>query len=182
TVSRVAAAPPLEGLARSIVEGVGRVGYFLVSPAFVLAACLALLSALGLGSAALRERRPFTFALGLFLALFFITATVHFLLEPGDWLNATLNLLSALAIWWVCLRFLALRGSGTGDRGSGTEVVGESDPRSPIPDPWPGAARVGVLMAAVAYTGNFAYVLEQLLGTGGRTSGNLGVAARDFGE
>src|SRR5439155_14790447 len=91
TVSRVAAAPPLEGLARSIVEGLGRVGYFLVSPAFILAACLAFLSALGLGAAALRERRPFTFAVGLFLALFFIIATVHFLLEPGDWLNATLN-------------------------------------------------------------------------------------------
>src|SRR5207253_6592640 len=47
---------------------------------------------------------------------------------------------------------------------------------------WPRAAKLGVLLVALAYSGNFAYVLEQLLGTGGRTSGDLGVAARDLGE
>src|SRR5438067_8360038 len=78
TVSRVAAAPPLEGTPRAIVEALGKVGYFLVSPSFVLAACVAFLAALGLGSGALRERRPYTMALGLFLALFFTVAIAHF--------------------------------------------------------------------------------------------------------
>src|SRR5205823_4309169 len=155
TVSRVAAAPPLEGVARAIVEGLGRVGYFLVSPAFILAACLALLSALGLGAAALRERRPYTFALGLFLALFFIIATIHFLLEPGDWLNAALNLLSALAIWWVCLlRFWILD--------FGFWIYPDTQPQiqNPKSKIQNRAAKVGILLVALAYSGNFAYVLE----------------------
>jgi hypothetical protein len=157
TVSRVAAAPPLEGTPRAIVEDLGRVGYFLVSPAFILAACLAFLAALGLGSSALREGKAGTLALGLFLALFFTVAVAHFWLQSQDWLNATLNLLAMAAIWWVGLQFAAKHGA-------------------------PRAAKAGVLLIAIAYAGNFGYVLEQLLGTGAATPGSLGVAARDAGE
>ncbi|MFL5733225.1 MAG: hypothetical protein ACJ78Q_08495 [Chloroflexia bacterium] len=157
TVSRVAAAPPLEGTPRAVVEALGRAGYFLVSPAFLLGAALALLAALGLGASALRDRKPLTLALAIFLALFFTMAIAHFWLAGSDWLNAWLNLLAALAIWWVCILFLLQSGP----------------PRS---------AKAGVLLIALAYTGNFAYVLEQLLGNGGDTPGALGVTARDMGE
>src|SRR5438067_10956890 len=71
TVSRVAAAPPLEGTPRDIVEALGRVGYFLVSPAFLLAALLGWLAVAALARRAIRDGRAGRQALSFLLAILF---------------------------------------------------------------------------------------------------------------
>jgi hypothetical protein len=159
TVSRLASAPMLTGRPRDIIEGVGRIGYFLVSPTIILAVLVALLAAFMAGRDALVERRPARFALACYLALFAVVVTGHTFLETQRWLNISFNILSGIAVWWLTVVFL-------------------------LDGKWPRAARVGVLLAAVAYTGWFIFVLQELsvpAGAGGGQSG-LALAALNVGE
>jgi hypothetical protein len=177
TLSRLGSAPPLQGPARDAIEALGRVGYFLVSPSFILAAFLLLLAAFLLGTAALRldsrskvqspKSKPsgspglwtLDFGLAVYLALFAVLAIAHTFAagqENQQWLNMLLNIASLLAIWWVCARFLAARDG-------------------------PGAAKVGMLLVVIGYSGSFWYVLQQMLAASDGLGG-AGVAARDVGE
>ena len=157
TVSRLASAPPLQGTARDIIEGLGRVGYFLVSPTFMLVALLVLLAALQLGASVARGKSTVAVVLASYLAVFAVFAVAHTLLEQQAWLNITFNLLSALAIWWLAVRFL-------------------------FSDLYSRAARLGVLLLALAWTGWYLYVLRQLLGDRVADAGQWDLAVLSIGE
>lgn len=133
-VSRLAAAPPISGVGRTIIEILGRTGFFLLSTAFLLALALMLVSAMRFGDVAYRKRYGPDAALSFYLAVFGIVCLANTVLallsySQESWLTPAFNVLSALAIWWLALRFM-LR------------------PRS-----WP--ARLGVLLVALAYSGWF---------------------------
>jgi len=138
TVSRMAAAPTLEGLPRTIVEVLGRTGIFVLSTSFLLAASLVCLSALSFGALANQERRPLMLALAYFLPLFTAFAIAHSFLETQVWVNVVFNILALMAMWWVALSFVMNR-----------EVTVE--------------ARIAVLLVALAWSGWYYYVLGALL-------------------
>jgi hypothetical protein len=146
-VSRLAAAPPIEGMPRTIIETLGRFGFFLLSTAFLLAVSLLFLSALQFGERAYSQRRAADMALAFYLCIFGVFALSHTLLAlmspSGEqaWLNVTFNMLSALGIWWLAFRF----------------AIGEA--------PW--AARGAVLLVALAYTGWYWAVLFTIKGVPG---------------
>jgi hypothetical protein len=143
-ISRLAAAPPLEGVGRTIVEVLGRIGIFVLSASFLLAAGLFLLSVVQFGEHANRLRRAGDLALSIYLGLFAVFTAAHALLislavfRDALWLNVTFNLLSALALWWVGLRF-AMQQAG------------------------PVAAKVAVLLVPLAYSGWYYSVLQPWL-------------------
>lgn len=163
TISRLAAAPQLEGTARDIIEGVGRIGLLLVSPAFILASLLILLSSLELGVEANRVRRPFDVALSFYLLLFGAFTLAYSLLaalgllREESWIVITFNILSFVAAWWLALRF-ALDGKQ------------------------PGAARWAVVLIALAYTGWYYYVLQQQAPSIGASFAGAPVLVLDLGE
>lgn len=134
-VSRLAAAPPIEGVARTIIEFLGRTGFFLLSTAFLLAVGLVVVSALGLGERASRPRRLDDMALSIFLCVFAAFALAQTLLSflsaggTQSWLTTSFNVLSAGTLWWLTIRFVVTEASIT--------------------------SRVAVVMVALAYTGWF---------------------------
>ncbi len=162
-VSRLAAAPPIEGIARTIIETLGRIGFFLLSTAFLLAVALLVISALQFGERAYHWRRVSDLALAIYLSVFAIFALAYTLLTllvlsgDQDWLNVTFNLFSAIAIWWLAIRFIVR------------------------PVSW--AARASVLLLALAYTGWYWAILLSIRGVPG--TGTLldnPVDALQFGE
>ncbi|MBF6613700.1 MAG: hypothetical protein IVW55_11290 [Chloroflexi bacterium] len=163
TVSRLAAAPPLQGVARTFIEYLGRVGIFLLSPSFVLAASLFLLSVITYGSYASSRGDVVRITLSIYLALFAVIATVHSLfialqLFPDQvWFNISFNILSLIAVWSLAIYFLS--------RGDAAR-----------------AARLSVLFVAVAFAGWYYYVLQQSISDFGLRLPLDPVAARDFGE
>lgn len=157
TISRLGSAPMLQGTLSDIVSGLGQVGRFLVSPALILAVMLVLLSALLVGRNALGENRLFTFLFAFYLAVFTAIVAAHTFLGTYRWLNIGLNLLSAITVWWIAI--LCFRE--------------DSQPRS---------ARVGVALVALAYTGWYIYVLQQLLAGTGSGSSDLGVIIVSLGN
>jgi hypothetical protein len=165
TVSRMAAAPPLEGTARTIIETVGRAGIFLISPAFILAATLLFLSVSTFGSSSTpgEPRRPGRVALAIYLAVFAGLAAAQSLLSalslfsPQPWLVITFNLLSGVAMWWVALSFALSR---------------QTEP----------AQRVAVLLIALSYSGWLYYVLQQQAPNAGMGFAGAPVFVRDLGE
>ncbi|MDQ6695188.1 MAG: hypothetical protein M3014_12340 [Chloroflexota bacterium] len=135
TVSRMAAAPVIQGTARSVIEALGRIGLFMVSPTFILAALiffLGLFNYLSEGGPARRWRTALVSYLLVFgaalLALLFLSSTT--------WLVITFNLLSFAAVWLLALNYTA-NASATW---------------------W---ERSGVLLVALAYTGWYYYVVQQ---------------------
>ena len=136
-VSRIGAAPPLEGTPRDIVEALGRTGIFMSAPAFILAACLYYLSILNLGTRC-RHRNRAGVALAIYLATFGAFALVHSFLPTLTWVNVSFNLLSLVAVWWVALA-----------------SFGRRDASLP--------AGSAVLLVALAWTGWYYYVLQPTL-------------------
>jgi hypothetical protein len=128
----------LEGTGRSITEAVGTVGVFLVSPAFIVALSLLLVSSVAFGARATRFGRVWDVALAFVLALFGVVVGTHAFLEGGSWFTLTLVLLSLVALWLMVGRFALLAA--------------------------PGAAKFGVLLCALAYSCWDIYVLGQLAG------------------
>ncbi len=157
TISRLASAPMLEGTPRAVVEGLGKVGLFLISPALILALVLVILSAFLIGRDAMRGGRPLTFAFAYYLALFAAVVIASTLLGTHGWLIIGFNVLSAASVWWIAI--LCWRDG--------------SKPRS---------ARVGVMLVALAYTCSYTYVLQQLLSTPGPGSNDFGVIIASLGN
>jgi hypothetical protein len=143
TVSRLAANPVLTGTPRSIVEVLGSLGYFVVSSAFIVAVVVTLLGAMLAGSRALIDHRTNRLALACYLALFAVVVATHTLLTTlhliagQPWLSVGFNLLAAIAVWWLALTFT---------------FNATRDP----------AMRVGIILAAVAYSAWYFYVVREL--------------------
>ncbi|MEO5952131.1 MAG: hypothetical protein ABIQ44_06615, partial [Chloroflexia bacterium] len=135
-VSRLAAAPPIEGVARTIIEALGRTGFFLLSTAFLLAVALLVISALHLGERASNRHRIDDMGLAIFLCVFAIFSLSQTLLSfmsnegTQEWLTVTFNVLSAATLWWLTIRFVLTESS----------VV----------------ARIAVVLVTLAYTGWYA--------------------------
>ncbi|MDQ5824973.1 MAG: hypothetical protein M3441_12320 [Chloroflexota bacterium] len=136
TISRLAAAPTLEGTPRDIVESVGRVGLYLISPTAILALAVLLLLVIQAGAGAIRTRDASKMAVGLFLAIFGLVGLVHTFYPTLLWLNVTLNLLTFIALWWVAVMCLVAQERST-------------------------SMRVGVVLVALAYSGWLYYVVQQ---------------------
>lgn len=149
-VSRFAAIPPLEGVPRTIIEILSRIGIFLLSTAFLLAAGLLFMTAIRLGERAYRRHRRGDMALSFYLGIFGVFCLAQTLLSlfsgsiTQDWLNLTFNILSALAVWWITVRFVLAGGSWT--------------------------VRGAVLLVALAYTGWYWAILFSFTGVPGNQS------------
>lgn len=157
TLSRLASAPTLEGTPRDIIEALGRVGFFLVSPAFILAVLLAVLAALAIALDALRHRRSLAIAFAFYLAIFVAITAAHTFLETQDWLNLAFNLLSLIALWWLTVLFLTAPGHSF-------------------------ASRLAIVLVTLAYTGSYVYVLLELTADNSQRLGSVAVTSRDLGE
>ncbi|MEA2576267.1 MAG: hypothetical protein QOH93_3565 [Chloroflexia bacterium] len=136
TVSRLAAVPTLEGTPREVIEFVGRIGLYLISPTVILTLSVLLLLVVRTGATAIRTRDATRLALCLFLAIFGQLALAHTFYPTLLWLNVTLNLLTFVALWSVAVFCIAARTRTT-------------------------AMRVGVVLVALAYSGWIYYVLQQ---------------------
>jgi hypothetical protein len=160
-VSRTAAAPPLSGIGRTIVEALGRTGFFLFATAFLLATALLLLSAWRLYELARAEGHRDDVALAAFLALFAIMDVVQSLLSASSVVTSEgiltfiFNIFSLLAVWWLTLRFL---------------VVG----RQPV------MVKAAVSLAAVAYSCWYYSILVGSISVGGLAVGSTDILR--FGE
>src|SRR5437588_8841579 len=86
TVSRLGAAPMLEGTPRDIIQGFAGVGLFLVSPSLLLALLLVVLAALQIARDALRERRLLESLFAFFLPLFAVVVAAHTIFATQRWL------------------------------------------------------------------------------------------------
>ena len=157
TLSRLGSAPTLEGTPRDIIEALGKVGFLLVSPAFILAALLLLLAALTIAVQAPHHHRPSTLALAYYLVIFLAITAAHTFMPTQDWLNLAFNILSLVALWWLALHYLLTPGH-------------------------PLAFRIGILLIVLAYTGSYAYVILQLATNNSQGLGPLAVTVRDLGE
>lgn len=160
-VSRTAAAPPLSGIGRTIVEALGRTGFFLFATAFLLATVLLLVSVWRLYEMARAEHHLDDMVLATFLALFAILDMAQSILTATSavtsegMLTFIFNVFSFLAVWWLTLRFV---------------VVGR-DTLMP---------KIAVSLAAVAYSCWYYSIL-----LGGISLGGLSVGSTDilrFGE
>ena len=172
TVSRLAAAPPLEGTPRAVVEMLGRIGISLLSPAFILALALFFLSLVEAGDRLRRTLRYNRTDLALIYYLFvygaflLAHAALSVLVEAAvqSWLVVTINLLSFISIWWLALRF-SVRSGARAEQS--THSAG---------------ARLGVLLIAVAYTGWLYYVAQQEMPVLAAGAPGAGLIVRDAGE
>jgi hypothetical protein len=147
----------LEGTPRAIIEAAGEIGLFLVSPAFLLAALALLIYLLTSLGAAQPARSLERSLLAFLLAAVGSFAVVHVLFAKAAWIDTTLNLLSLLAIVSITLIFVF-------------------SPDAPVP------AKIAVSLVAAGYTGQFLYVLHQLVGGGSSGLAAAAVSARDLGE
>lgn len=160
-VSRFAAAPPLSGIGRTIVETLGRTGFFLFATAFLLATALLLLSVWRLHELARAEGHPDDVALAVFLGLFAIFDVAQSALSASSivtsegWLTAFFNLFSVAAVWWLTMRFLIVGG----------------EPIMP---------KVAVLLAVLAYSCWYYSILLGGISLGGTTIGSTEIL--HFGE
>ena len=160
-VSRTAAAPPLSGIGRTIVEALGRTGFFLFATAFLLATTLLLLSAWRLYELARAEKHGDDVALAVFLALFGILDVVQSLLSAASVVTSEgiltfiFNVFSLLAVWWLTVRFL---------------VVGRQSVM----------AKIAVSLAAVAYSCWYYSILFGSMSVGGLAVGSTDILR--FGE
>jgi hypothetical protein len=160
-VSRTAAAPPLSGIGRTIVEMLGRTGFFLFATAFLLATALLLISAWRLYELARNEHHLDDVALAVFLALFAILDVVQSVLTASSAVTSegiltfSFNVFSLIAVWWLTVRLLS---------------VGHE----------PRIVKVAVSLAALAYSCWYYSIL-----VGGISLGSFNVGSTDilrFGE
>ena len=136
TISRLAAAPNLEGFPRDAIEFVGRAGLYLITPTVLLSLALLLLVAVRTGAVAVRKRDRSVLGLSLFVAIYGLFALAHTFYETLLWLNVAFALLSVAAVWGVALVCLVRR--------TRTAFM-----------------LAGVVLTALAYTGWLYYVVQQ---------------------
>jgi hypothetical protein len=160
-VSRMAAAPPLSGIGRTVVEALGRTGFFLFATAFLLATALLLLSAWRLFELARAEHHPDDVALAAFLTLFALMDVVHSVLSAASVvtsegiLTLVFNMVSLLVVWWLTVRFLVV----------GRQSIG---------------AKIAVSLATIAYSCWYYSILVGGLSVGGLEIGSTDILR--FGE
>lgn len=142
TVSRMAAAPTLEGIPREIIETLGRTGLYLVSPAVLLALVLFVGSSMLTGSRFIQTNNRGGVALTIYLGIFGLIAAAHTFFPTLGWLNIVFNLLALIGAWWTAL-YCFFRNALTL------------------------AMRVGVLLVALGYSGWFYFVLQEALASMG---------------
>lgn len=142
TLSRLAAAPNLEGFARVAIEFVGRIGLYLISSVALLSLAMLLLLALRSGAVAIRKRDKSVLAASLFLAIYGLLALAHTFYETLPWLNVAFALLTLAAIWSVALLCTAKRARG-------------------------GFMLASVVLTALAYAGWLYYIVQQDLVSSG---------------
>ncbi len=138
TVSRMAAAPTLEGTPRQIIETLGRLGQFLVSPAFLLALLLFIGSMTVAGSRFIRANVRGNLPLAVYLSVFGLVSAAHTFFPTLGWLNIAFNVLALVGAWWVALYSFLRRERSL-------------------------SIRVGVLLVALGYSGWFYFVLQEAL-------------------
>lgn len=138
TVSRLAAAPTLEGTPRLVIETLGRIGLYMVSPAVLLALLLFVGSSIVAGSRAIRRGDRHGLALCIYLGMFGLIAAAHTFYATLAWLNIFFNSLALIGAWWVALYCLFQP-----DRSR--------------------SLRLGVLLVAGGYSGWFYFVLQGAL-------------------
>lgn len=138
TVSRMAAAPTLEGTPRTIIETLGRIGLLLVSPAVLLALLLFIGSALVAGSRSIQVRDRLGLLLAVNIGVFGLIAAAHTFFPTLGWLNIAFNLLALLGAWGIALYCLSRRERSL-------------------------SMRIGVVLVALGYSGWFYFVLQELL-------------------
>jgi hypothetical protein len=153
TLSRLAAAPNLEGVPRSIIEAVGRVGVFLVSPAFLVVAAYFLLSVVYIGTSAAGRAME---ALAIYLGVFGGVAVAHALFPTLIWLNIVFTIVSLAATLWLVARHVAYQKVST-------------------------TMRAGVLLVGAAYISQSLFVLQQNVGIG-KLLGEQRLAVLQAGE
>lgn len=136
TISRLAAAPTLEGAPRQAIEFFGRTGLYLISPTAILALSVLLLTVVQSGASAIRSRDRWKLAATLFLAIFGLIALAHTFYPTLLWLNVAFGLLTLAALWLVASHCLA-----------------EGARSLPM--------RLAVVLVALAYSGWLYYVLQQ---------------------
>src|SRR5688500_13332877 len=156
-ISRLAASPVLEGTARTIIEGLGAVGLFLLAPASLLAAILLFLSVVSAGAGALRARDRWRAALVIYLGLFGVVSVSYAFIPRAAWLSIAYVLMAALALWWTALAHAAHRAA------------------SPL-------MRGALLLVAGAFAGYLGYLLLQELDRAGAQFGLAPIVMRDLGE
>jgi hypothetical protein len=157
TVSRMAAAPTLEGTPRDIIVTLGQIGLFLVSPAFLLAVCLFLVGLVALARRAAATSDRGAIATVCYLCIVGALLVAYTVLPTQDWLTTAFNILLWLALVGLALRFALQRSA-------------------------PAFARVGVALAALGYSGWYMYVLGQQIGLGAQVGEQLGVWSISLGE
>ena len=156
TVSRLAAAPNLDGTPRSIVEAIGGVGIDLFNPSFLLALMLLFLFALLFGARAVAGRDRWGFVVALTLCIFGAVVGVASLLPSTPWLGIVFNILSLTTLGLLALRCV-----------------------------WQGGFqpvyKTAVVVIVLGYTGWFLYVLWEGLPSEGRAAGDA-LFVLDLGE
>lgn len=157
TISRMAAAPTLEGTPRAIVETLGRFGLFFLAPCYILAAFLIITSAVRFGATASAEGAYEKLALSIFLSLMVVVSTFLSVGSNEAWIGATFNLLAWTSLMWVAVRFALDRTAS-----------------------W--SARGAALLTAAAYSAWYYYVIEQSVFAGSGSSGGAPSLVLDLGE
>jgi hypothetical protein len=105
TISRLAAAPNLDGTPRQVVEAIGSIGLDLIDPAFLIALLLLFLFVVRRGSPALVRRDVPTASAALVLGVFGTVSAAAWLLPRSDWLGISYNFFSMAAVLALWLRF-----------------------------------------------------------------------------
>jgi hypothetical protein len=111
TVSRLAAAPNLEGTPRTVVETIGGIGLDLIDPAFLLALLLLCLFVVERGVRAFARRDILTALTSLVLVVFGAVTAAAWLLPRSEWLGLSYNIFSMAAILALAVLYLRM---GTG--------------------------------------------------------------------
>jgi len=153
----MAASPALEGTPRDIIVTLGQIGLFLVSPAFLLAACLLFFGLVAVARKAAISSDRATVSLVFYLALVGAVLFAYTLLPTQNWLTIAFNLLLWIALLWMAVRFATQHSA-------------------------PIFARAGVVMAVLAYSGWYLYVLVQQISLGTQTGEQTGVWVISLGE
>jgi hypothetical protein len=156
TVSRLAAAPNLEGTPRAVVEGIGKLGIDLLAPSFLLALVLLFLSAITHGAQAIKDRDIPALAAALVVCIFGSVAAAASFIESAAWLSITFNAVSLLSMLVLVIVYIWRSRNRT-------------------------LFKLGVVLSVLGYLGWYSFVLRGELPDRGQVSG-LGLFILDAGE
>lgn len=157
TISRMAAAPTLEGFPRTIIEALGRTGIFFASPAFLVAVALVVSSVFNSFPGVKTQDRRSQQAIALYLALIAVLSLTHIFFGNLNWYNVSFHILALVAHWSLTLFFLLRRK--------------END-----------AAKIALLLVALAYTGQYLFFFLERLAVRPALFGLTNLSAVELGE